>query len=282
MVIWKEGKMRKLIMLSFVFLFVIFSSATCLAADYVVDFFEISSRTTDGEDPKTYIWFLVRDNEVFGSGLKDLVDHVDISINDGDPVSFDPTFSTWIHSEFRDVEWFVNIGTEYEIIFPESPHPEGDYHYTIHFNDGATLSDTIFFPAGVSADEWPPVTITSVEMDETTGELTIDWVVPDPSPYPLDQQIQIRIDCYGKKGHWKYLRIKFNLPLNLDAFTFSPRLADLLNSTGAEYFDIHIRVYTPDHLNASLTNRQVYAIDGYKIELKRRDLWSRHNKRYIR
>ena len=302
--------MRKLIMLSLVFLLVLFTSASSLAADYHVRDFWIET-IYDSGDSKAEILFELIDYEAFNLVWKDVVDYVDISIDDVYVGRYCPTFHTDISSRFIFTDrngngridhepWLeektnsVGAWPDYYITLPASltPHPGGIYSYIIHFNDGSTLpadpeSDpplTADVPEGLTADEWPPVTIISVDMDETTGELTIEWDLPAIHYSPdEDVRFQIRMYCYDKTGDYKYYHFRVNVlnPL-LKTFTLGHAFADILNSNGANYFDIQFRVSPPDYATFSRSSRQVYAIKGYKIKLKKKDLWSKHIKRIFK
>ena len=295
--------MRKLFMLSWVFLLVLFTSASSLAADYHVREF-YSETIYDSGDSKAEILFSLVDYDAFNWVWKDVVDSMDISINDEHVGRYYPTFHTDISSRFiftdrngngridhepwlEEKEASVGAWPDYYIILPEwlTPHPGGIYEYTIHFNNSEPdLVGTQDISAGKTASELPPVTIISVDMDETTGELTIEWDLPAiHDPPDEDVHFQIRMYCYDKTGDYKYYHFRVNVldPL-LKTFTLGHAFADILNSNGVKYFDIQFRVSTPDYATTSRSSRQVYAIDGYKIKLKKKDLWSKHIKRIFK
>ena len=228
--------------------------------------------------------------DTFSYEWRDVVDHVDISIDGSPPVTYYPIFDNTCKSRFRiydsdedgipDVrESFVEVWSEFVIILPDSlsPHPEGDYQYTIHFNDGTTLSGTIFYQAGLTEDEWPPVAIKSVDMDETTGEFKIEWDYPSSPGQPTeDEKLQIRIDCFKKDGDRRYIDFRVEGWLgSFTSFTFPRFFADFLNAVGVEYFALRISTYNRNRLTYSYAATQLYAIDGYTIKLKRKDLFSK-------
>ena len=120
-------------------------------------------------------------------------------------------------------------------------------------------------------------------MDETTGELTIEWDLPAIHDPPDEgAHFQIRMYCYDKPGY-KYYHFRVNVldPL-LKTFALGHAFADILNSNRVKDFDIQFRVSTPDYATFSRSSRQVYAIKGYKIKLKKKDLWSKHIKRIFK
>ena len=295
--------MRKLFMLSLIFLPVLFTSASSLADDYHVWYLDYST-TYDSGDSRAEILFALVDYDAFNLVWKDVVDYVDISI-DGEYVGrYCPPFHTDISSRFiftdknengridhepwlEEKESSVGAWPDYYITLPESltPHPGGLYEFTIHFNDSEPdLVHTQNISAGKTASEWPPVTIKSVDMDETTGEIMIEWDLPTiHDPPDENAHFQIRMYCYDKTGDYKYYHFRVNVldPL-LKTFTLGHAFADILNSNGVEYFDIQFRVISPDSATISKSSRQVYAIDGYKIKLKKKDLWSKHIKRIFK
>lgn len=292
--------MRKLIMLSIVFLLVIFTSSTSLAANYHVYYFEPVTQTFDGKGTRAIIWFALLDLDTLSYEWRDVVDHVDISINGSLPVSYYPIFDKNCGSRFRvydssgdgvpdNRENIVHVWSEYVITLPAdlTPHPEGVYSYIIHFNDGSTLpADPETDPplevdvsgaGGLTGEEWPPVTIKSVDMDETTGVLTIEWENPTlPYPPAPDKKLNIRIDTFKKDGDRRYIQSRVEGWLGrFTSFRFPRFFADFLNSVGVEYFALRISTHNWSRLTESYTAIQLYAIDGYTIKLKRKDLFSK-------
>ena len=84
--------MRKLFMLSFAFLLVIFTSVTSIAANYHIWGGPwVGTQYTDDGVSKSYFGFTLVDYEVIDFVYKDVVDHVDITIPSNPP-------QTYIHS----------------------------------------------------------------------------------------------------------------------------------------------------------------------------------------
>ena len=271
--------MRRLLLILTIYATLVIPVSMAAAADYYIEYFEITTRTSGGGNPTTYFWFEIRDADNCDFvPVEDVIQSYTIEIN-GTAISPSPTYKIdeWAYVEVKgtdnnprdgvidcaqgELEVNGRIGNEYEIISPVSPHVSGTYTLNVTCINNQVIGTETIVSAGKDASELPPVTNVSAAFE--AGLIKVTWSLP--TSYDVDDRIDVRLELYEADGSRRYIvhRVKY-LPSNSTSYTFLKSESDSIRRF-TPFIQIRLRVYSSDGVNMAQAALKDYAVDGYAL-----------------